>query len=133
MTCSYGIKEAYLFKLLTNFHVEKVVTLSPQVIDNNNMPHQLNKCVNNSIFLFLFCPYSSKSKVQSLEHSQQVCHMLNFWHLAHQTPKYEPHEMFQMPKFFTHNYSTVSNMRRYGQQLQMGLLLFLFSFLSHPD
>ena len=33
-----------------------------------------------------------------LEHSHQVCQMLNIWHLAHQTPKTNPHQVFQISK-----------------------------------
>ena len=50
--------------------------------------------------------------------------------LTHQTPKYEPHEMFLMPKILAHCYNTVSNMRQYKQQLQKFILLFYLLFLS---
>ena len=56
--------------------------------------------------------------------------MPNIWHLTHQTPKYEPHEMFLMPKILAHCYNTVSNMRQYKQQLQKFILLFYLLFLS---
>ena len=57
--------------------------------------------------------------------------MPNIWHLAHQTLKTNHHEVSQMPKILAHCYSTVSNMRRYGQKWQnFILLLFYLLFLS---
>ena len=57
--------------------------------------------------------------------------MPNIWHLAHQTPKINHHEVSQMPKILAHCYSVVSNMRRYGQKWQKFiLLLFYLLFLS---
>ena len=70
---------------------------------------------------------------RGLEHSHQVCQMPNIWHLTHQTPKYEPNKVFQIPKILAHCYSTVSNMRRYGHKCQTKQLIFYstFSLSSH--
>ena len=55
----------------------------------------------------------------------------NAKYLAHQTLKYEPHEMFQMSKILAHSYSTVSNMRRYEHPCYFFNYLFIHSdFLS---
>ena len=60
-----------------------------------------------------------------------MCQIPNIWHLAHQTPKTDHHEVSQMPKILAHCYSAVSNMRRYGQKWQnFILLLFYLLFLS---
>lgn len=40
------------------------------------------------------------------------------------------YQMFQISKIMPHCYNTVSNMRRYGQQWQNGILLFYYVFLS---
>ena len=56
--------------------------------------------------------------------------MPNIWHLAHQTPKTNPHQAFQTSKILVHRYSIISNMRRYGQKLQKYILLFYLLFLS---
>ena len=65
---------------------------------------------------------------RGLEHSHQVCQMPNIWHLTHQTPKYEPNKVFQIPKILAHCYSTVSNMRRYGYKCQTKQLIFYSTF-----
>ena len=44
--------------------------------------------------------------------------MPNIWHLAHQTPKTNPHQVLRISNILPHRYSTVSNMRRYGHQCQ---------------
>ena len=43
-----------------------------------------------------------------------------------------PHQLFQISKNLRHNYSTVSNMRRYGHQCQTLFGLFNSFFLSPP-
>ena len=58
--------------------------------------------------------------------------MPNFWHLAHQTPKYEPHEVFQIPKILAHHYSTISNMSRYRQQLKKFIYYFIYFISLSP-
>ena len=57
--------------------------------------------------------------------------MPNIWHLAHQTPKTNPHQVLRISNILPHCYSTVSNMRRYGHQCQKKFCLFylLFSLL----
>ena len=44
--------------------------------------------------------------------------MPNIWHLAHQTPKTNTHQVLRISNILPHRYSTVSNMRRYGHQCQ---------------
>ena len=55
---------------------------------------------------------------------------MQIWHKLEHISKYEPHKMFQMAKNLVHYYSTISNMRRYRQQLQKFILLFYLLFLS---
>ena len=60
-----------------------------------------------------------------------MCQMPNIWHLVHQTPKTNPHQLFQISKNLTHSYSNISNMRRYRHQCQkhFGLFNSFFSLL----
>ena len=52
----------------------------------------------------------------------------NIWHLAHQTPKYELHQVFYMCHFFETCYSTLSSLARSGWECYMRLLFFYSSF-----
>ena len=61
-----------------------------------------------------------------------MCQMPNIWHLKHQTPKTNHHQLFQISKNLTHIYSTISNMRQYGHQCQTLFSLFNSFFLSPP-
>ena len=54
--------------------------------------------------------------------------MPNIWHLTHQIPKYEFHEVFQMPKILAYCYNTISNMRRCGHKCQTKQLIFYSTF-----
>ena len=49
--------------------------------------------------------------------------MPNFWHLAHQTPKYEPHEVCHMPKILAHRYNTYETERTTIVKLNIIILL----------
>ena len=67
-----------------------------------------------------------------LEHWYQVCQILNFWHLTHQTPKTNPHQMCQLSaKYFWHLlYNTILSMVRYNHIFYFFFLYFLINFLS---
>ena len=56
--------------------------------------------------------------------------MPNIWHLAHQITKTTLHQFFQISKNLRHSYSTVSNMRRYGDKCYTLFTLFNPFFLS---
>ena len=56
--------------------------------------------------------------------------MPNIWHLAHQITKITLHQLFQILKNLRHSYSTVSNMRRYGDKCYTLFTLFNPFFLS---
>ena len=56
--------------------------------------------------------------------------MPNIWHLAHQITKTTLHQLFQISKNLRHGYSTVSNMRRYGEKCYTLFTLFNPFFLS---
>ena len=56
--------------------------------------------------------------------------MPNIWHLAHQITKTTLHQFFQISKNLRHGYSTVSNMRRYGDKCYTLFTLFNPFFLS---
>ena len=56
--------------------------------------------------------------------------MPNIWHLAHQITKTTLHQLLQISKNLRHGYSTVSNMRRYGEKCYTLFTLFNPFFLS---
>ena len=59
--------------------------------------------------------------------------MSNIWHLAQQTPKINPHQVFQISKILAWNYSTISNVRQYGHQCQNFFCLFHLLLLFSPN
>ena len=59
--------------------------------------------------------------------------MPNIWHLTHQTPKTNPHQIFQISKILAWSYSTLSNMRAQGRKCQKFIFLFYLLFLSPPN
>ena len=66
-----------------------------------------------------------------LEHYHQVCQMPNTWHLAHQTPNTNPHQVFQISKFW--HEATVHSQIWYGTNINaiifFAYFIYLFSFL----
>ena len=68
-----------------------------------------------------------------LEHPQQICPMCqmpNIWHIWHTKHKNGALSDVLNLKNYATFYSTISNMRQYGQQLQNQILLFYCVFLS---
>ena len=57
----------------------------------------------------------------------------NAKYLAHQAPKINLHQAFQISKLLAWGYSALPNMRWYGQKMPKLLFLFYLLFLSPPN